>query len=196
MPTLTFYDGWVTLPIHSMMETYTKEDIARVLDSTSRTISEDSRFLTKEGYISPIQIQGEANQYTEVDLDIFRQLRKHCEENNNRKSFLPVMKTELVAVNSEEISRHEKPINTLTSYEFFGDIYREFSRTDPFYDYEILQRAANKSWCLPTSKLAVIINKNSSSFSGLSRFNHQGFEIVRQPKKERNSYLWSINANL
>lgn len=182
------------LPIRSTMVTHTKQDIARLLDSTPRTIGDDSRFLTKQGYIRPTQVEGEANQYSEADLDIFRQLRKHCEAGNNRKSFLPMMKTELVAVDTKQISK-KRLTNTLTNYEFFGDIYRDFSKTDPFYDYELLQRAANRSWYLPTNKLAVIINKKSSSFCNLSSFAYQGFVIVRQPEKEGNSYIWSINAN-
>ncbi|MEM7756555.1 MAG: hypothetical protein AAF298_00285 [Cyanobacteria bacterium P01_A01_bin.40] len=173
------------------METYTKPDIASLLDTTVRTITEDSRYLTNKGYIKPIQINGSANQYSESDLEILRQLRQHCKGNNNRKTFVLEKKVEVVSKLNSNLAINKRKL-TLNK---FKHLFEDFSTTDPFYDYVQLQRAADNSWYLPTAKLSIIINKEPDSFSHLQRFTYQGFILDRQPQKEGNSYIWSVNAN-
>ena len=176
------------------MSTYTKQDIARILDTTVRTVTEDSRYLTNEGYIKPIQINGAANQYSQEDLEIFKQIREHCNNNFNRKSFLPKKEVEIVAhKNSKSSLRSIK--QEIKSIEKFRQVFENFSNTDPFYDYEQLQRCADSSWYLTTVKLAAIINKKPKTFRHLQRFSYQGFVLDRQPEKEGNTYIWSVNAN-
>ena len=176
------------------MAAYTKHDIATITESSVRTIKEDSQYLTKEGLIEPIRANGEANQYSESDLEIFRQLREHCEAGYARKSFIPTKKTEIVPT-EPELSQEVATAQQVLTTEHFRQIFTNLCHTDLLFDYEQLQRCAEKQWYLPTAKLAVIINKKPASFCHLQIFLYQGFRISRLPQKEGKSYLWSVASN-
>lgn len=176
------------------MATYTKQDIAKALETTIRTITEDNQYLTNEGYISPMKVSGQANQYSEDDLEIFRQLREHCQAGYARKSFIPIKNTEIITIGDNKlklVSENEE----ISTVENFRQIFEHFSSTDLFYDYKQLQRCADNQWYLPTAKLAAIINKKPATFSKFKIFLHQGFRLTRLPQKEGSSYIWSVNSN-
>lgn len=174
------------------MATYTKQDIARILETTVRTITEDSQYLINEGYINPIQISGVANQYSKIDLELFRQLREHCQAGYARKSFIPTRTTEIITIgdNKLKLISEEQELSTI---EIFRQILANLSKTDLLYDYAQLQRCVDNQWYLPTAKIAAIINKKPASFCHLEIFLYQGFIISRLPQKEGKSYIWSVD---
>lgn len=169
------------------MATHTKQDIAKLLEATVRTINDDSLFLSDKGYISPTQVNGQANQYSQTDLELFRQLRKHCEAGNNRKSFIPLAQVE-VAKNKSIVISVDHP-----SFAMY------------FYALEKLQQIADKRWSVTTKIMATILNINADTLLKYQQYSFGSFAILRDMsplRKLRNGdsieptvILWRVDAN-
>lgn len=166
----------------------TERQLAEKYGITDRTLQSWIKFLRENCNLRRSQGIRGRNEYDDEAVKLIDQFREHMAQGLPKAAFItaiePEVVTKLPAINKAENNPHN-----------FAQIYRDFSQTDPFYDYEMLQRCADKCWYLPTEKLAIIINKSSRSFSHLKSFVHQGFVIVRQEEKSGHSYTWSVNAN-
>jgi hypothetical protein len=166
----------------------TERQLADKYGITDRTLQSWIKFLRENCNLRRSQGIRGRNEYDDEAVKLLDEFREHMGQGLPKAAFItaiePEIVTKLPAINRQE--------NNQTN---FAQIYQEFSQSDPFYDYEMLQRCADKCWYLPTEKLAIIIDKSPRSFSSLKSFVYQGFVIVRQEQRMGHSYVWSINAN-
>lgn len=59
-------------------------------------------------------------------------------------------------------------------------------------DLRDLEEIASNNWLLPTGRLAEIIGKSNSFFSGKEEINYCGF-ILKREGKQGNQYMWRVN---
>ncbi len=84
------------------MKTYTKREIAYLLQVSPRTIAEDAKFLQ----IKPTVGDRGMNLYSQSDLNMIQQLREHCADKSlTRASFVPIAQIEIVAEDEAAISK-------------------------------------------------------------------------------------------
>lgn len=169
------------------MKTYTKKEIAFILQYSQRTIEEDLKHLK----IKPLeQVDYGTNLYSDRDFEVVKQLRDHCKNGKTRETFL--INTPVELVNSQP---HESGFS-LPRASGETDKMREIialaKRADPLAELEILQRITNNNWLMTTSKLAAIIGVRSSTLTNNNPYNYCGF-VCSIHKRSGNSFLWRIN---
>ena len=161
------------------MATHTKQDIAKVLDSTERTIRDDSSFLLKQKLINPTIQSGRATLYSNQDLDMFRQLRNHCREGNGRKSFAPTKQVEVMT--GRPTPKRIKSITQNPAAEELGYL----RRSNPFFLLEILeklQKIADQKWLIPTGYLAELFGISPKTLSRYQSYSYWGFVASKETK--------------
>ncbi len=166
---------------------YTEKQLQQKFDVSANGLKTRIRHLK----LKPTKGDRGLNLYDDEQVELLTQQHEHLNNGGFFQTFTPAISVEIVPAKSNHLAviRH--------NYELlkFKDTCTELAYTDPFWDYELLQRASDRSMYLPTEKLAVIMARSPSSFSKKKSFTYQGFVIVRQSDRSGNSYIWSINAN-
>jgi hypothetical protein len=85
----------VEATIAAAMKTFTKREIAHLLNVSPRTIADDAKFLNLK------HTEGDRGLklYSQSDFNLIAQLREHCaDKTKSRESFLPNSKVEILDI--------------------------------------------------------------------------------------------------
>lgn len=126
--------------------------------------------------------------YTDDQLLLIHQQHEHLANGGLLDNFVLSVATDIVSAKTATLALKKELSG-------FANTCQELSYQNPFWDYDLLQCASDRSYYLPTDKLATIIQRSPSTFASKKSFTFQGFVIVRQSDRSGNSYVWSINAN-
>lgn len=167
---------------------YTEKDLQSKFNLSANALKTRIRHLK----LKPTKGDRGKNLYDDSQLLLLAEQHEHLASGGTLESFAPAIAVELAPIKTSKLVKVKQ--STVDLGQFISTC-EDLSFGDPFWDYELLQRASDKSMYLPTEKLAVIMGKTPSSFSSKKSFTHQGFVMVRQDDRSGNSYVWSINAN-
>lgn len=169
------------------MKTYTKKEIAYLIQCSPRTIHDDIKYLG----IKPIDNEDYgANIYSDRQFELIKSLREHCrEQNKTRETFILPTPTEIVEQPLQKIL--PKPT---TIYGKTKELIAQQLNIDPFYDLELLQRIVENGWLLPTTRLAAIIDVKPKTLIKKDRYLHCGY-ICTKIGQNRGSYLWRVDRS-
>jgi hypothetical protein len=176
---------------------YTEKQLQEKFDVSVNGLKTRIRHLK----LKPTKGDRGVNLYDEEQVGLLTQQHKHLAAGGLLNTFIPAISVEIVPAKSNRTPLRSDSQSRLAvvrhncELEKFKDTCTDMAYADPFWDYELLQRASDRSMYLPTEKLAVIMSRSPSSFSRKKSFTYQGFVMVRQGDRSGNSYVWSINAN-
>lgn len=169
------------------MKTYTRKEIAFILQCSERVISDDIKHLR----IQPIERADYGQKlYSDLAFELISSLRKHCRETGKtRGTFIPTTPTEIVEKPLQKII--SKPPTIIDSTKQFIEAQLKI---DPFYDLELLQRIVDNKWLLPTKRLAAIINIHPSTLVREDSYKYCGYLITKTSHvgDKNGSWLWSV----
>lgn len=173
--------------LEATMRTYTKREIAHLLQVSPKTIAEDAKHLNLE----PTEGDRGLKLYSESDFNLISQMREHCaDKSNSRESF--VTNTEV------EIVENDYKISKLTTNNSALNIYQQSLvyglEQDPLFDLELLQRISNNQWLLPAKRLAPLLGISAKYLNTHSKYYYCGF-IATKEIYANNKVLWKIEAN-
>lgn len=168
------------------MRTYTKREIAHLLNVSPRTVAEDVRALK----LNPTKSDRGLNLYSQRDFNLISQMRHHCQNKvNTRESFVPNTEVEILDI---------EPSVSLLTHKPHHDKYQVSMELglsqDPLFDLELLQRISDRAWLLPSARLAPLLNLSPGYLNQLKQYNYCGF-IATKEIYAHNKALWKIQAN-
>lgn len=177
------------------LENYTKEDLAKELNTSPRTIQDDIKFLGLE----PVEI-GSKNKklYSFDQMSQIIELRKHCQSGNNRSTFVGNSPAEVIGIedNFDPIITEEnstivhQPSGQLT----IRNYVEEGLRADIFFVLENLQRISDNKWLFPTKDLAELTRINPKTLLENRPYLYYGF-VLSVETKQHGKYWWKVEAN-
>jgi hypothetical protein len=171
-----------------MPRTYTKKEMAHLLSCSVPTIEKDADWLN----LKPLKGDRNINLYTQVDLELIKQMRAHCaDKSNSRESFLPQTVTEIVEVEPQitKIVRGKQQ-----NFTNLSQIIQEGLSQDPLFDLEILQRISDNCWLLPAGRLAPLFGISAGYLNKLKIYYFCGF-IANKETYAGGRALWKVSAN-
>lgn len=166
------------------MKTYTKKEIAFILQCSVRTIDEDLKYLK----FKPIDNEDYGtNLYSESQFIVIKSLRKHCrKKGRTRETFVTPTSVEIVERPLDKIVVKPPTITDRTN-----TIVAEQLNIDPLYDLELLQRICDNKWLLPTKRLAAIINVSPKTLVKEDSYKYSSYLFIRRGVAGmRGSWLW------
>lgn len=168
------------------MRSYTKREIAYLLEVSPRTIADDAKFLN----LNPTVGDRGLNLYSQSDFNLISQLREHCANPvNTRMGFIPTAQIEVV----EDEPRITK-LNTILQINKFEESLAIALEQDPLADLEILQRVSNNRWLLPSKRLAPLFGISPKQLNSCKQYCYCGF-IATKETYVGSKILWKITAN-
>lgn len=169
------------------MQTYTKKEIAHLIQCSLRTIHDDISHLG----IKPIDNEDYGtNIYSEAQYQLISSLRKHCRDGGKtRETFIPPTPVEVVEPSLPRLIKKNQVIDSNKQF------IEQQLKVDPLYDLELLQRIVDRKWLLPTKRLAAIINVNPKTLTSRNCYNHCGYFLIKQSYFVSGSYLWKVKRD-
>lgn len=169
-----------------MSRSYTKKEIAYLLEVSPRTIAEDAKFLSLQPTIGGRGM----NLYSQSDFNLIEQLRQHCADKSlTRESFVPSAQIEIV----EDEPRISK-LDTIPQINKFEESLAIACSQDPLFDLELLQRVSNNRWLLPSKRLAPLFGISPKQLNLHKCYCYCGFVATRETYVG-SKILWKITAN-
>ena len=186
-----------------MSRTYTKREIASLLNCSVRTVEEDADWF---GLDPEVGDRG-MNLYSSKDFELISQMRSHCaDKSKTRSSFVPSTQAEIVE-DEPKVTKLQHSLNAfrvesgahsalvksnLATYKYPASVELGLSQ-DPLFDLELLQRISDARWLLPSARLAPLLGITSAHLNTKQQYNYCGFVITRA-KKINNKTLWKVEA--
>lgn len=168
------------------MRTYTKREIAYLLEVSPRTIAEDAKFLN----LQPTNGDRGMNLYSQSDFNLIKQLRQHCANKSlTRESFVPSAQIEVVE-DEPSISK----LYLAPEIDKFKESLAIACSQDPLFDLELLQRVSNNRWLLPSKRLAPLFGISPKQLNSRHSYCYCGFVATRETYVG-SKILWKITAN-
>lgn len=166
------------------MKTYTKKEMANILECSPRTIHDDIKYL---GIKAIDNEDYGTNIYSDRQFELISSLRKHCRETGKtRETFLAPTPTEIVEQPLQKIIPKPSTITDNTR-----QVVADRLIIDPFYDLELLQRLVDNEWLLPTSRLAAIINVNPKTLIKYDVYEYCGYDCLKIASNP-SSFVWKV----
>ena len=174
-----------------MTRTYTKREIAYILQCSVRTVEDDAAWLN----LKPITGDRGRNLYSQVDFSLIQQMREHCQiPQNSRDSFVPQALAEVVENKPNVTTKLVRYKKTNLVKDNFRQSLSMGIATDPLFDLEILQRISNNHWLLPADRLALIFNISPKYLNSKQMYEYCGF-IANKEAYSGGAALWKVTAN-
>lgn len=183
-----------------MSRSYTKKEIAHLLDVSLRTIAEDAKFLNIEPTIGDRGLK----LFNQQNFNLISQMREHCaDKSKTRESFVPKTEIEIVE-DLPQVSKLSKyapstgggepdaeSASTLDIYQKSIDYGRE---ADPLFDLVVLQRISDNCWLLPTARLAPLLDISKKQLNRYRQYYFCGFVVTKEIRIQGKT-LWKVSAN-
>lgn len=170
------------------MRTYTKREMAHILQVSPRTIADDAKFLN----LKPTQSDRGMNLYSNQDFNLIQQLRTHCQDKvNTRESFVPNTEVEVI---EEEVKITRMPNRQSMIVDNYQESIEFGFRGDPLFDLELLQRISDRAYLLPATRLAPIVGLSPKYLNCKKIHHHCGFILTREVNVGA-KYLWKVSSN-
>ena len=171
----------------AMSRTYTKKEIASILDCSVRTVEDDADWFK----IEPNKGDRNINLYSQSDFNLISQMRSHCNTSgNSRDSFVFTSMPEIVA---DKPALSKIAPKKSTAFTISQGIEQGLFH-DPLFDLEILQRISDNSWLLPANRLAPLFGISPAYLSKLKIYYFCGF-VANKETYAGGRALWKVSAN-
>jgi DNA-binding transcriptional MocR family regulator len=170
-----------------MSKTFTKREIAHLLNCSVSTIERDCSYLN----IEPTEGDRGLNLYDQNQFNLLAQMREHCKEkSNSRESFLPNTEVEII--------NNEPQISKLVKQELNNSLYEQSIHyglsQDPLFDLELLQRISDRNYLLPATRLAPIFNITAKYLNSKKEYCYCGFVATKEVYAGGRA-LWKVLSN-
>ncbi len=186
-----------------MSKTYTKREIAHLLNCSVSTIERDCSYLN----IEPTEGDRGLNLYDQKQFNLLSQMREHCKDkSNSRESF--VQRTEVQIVKdepqvsklvgalspAETLRERETPVQRSEVRSIYEESISFGLAQDPLFDLELLQRISDRHYLLPATRLAPIFGITAKYLNRQTKYYYCGFIAIKEVYAS-NKALWKIESN-
>ena len=152
--------------LEATMRTYTKREIAHLLQVSPKTIAEDAKHLNLE----PTEGDRGLKLYSESDFNLISQMREHCaDKSNSRESFVPNTEVQVVE-DVPQVSKLTTNKNSNSAINIYQQSLAYGIEQDPLFDLELLQRISDNQWLLPASRLAPLFGISPQYLNSLTQY--------------------------
>jgi DNA-binding transcriptional MocR family regulator len=160
-----------------MSKTYTKRELAYLLNCSVSTIEKDCDYLN----ISPYKGDRGMNLYSEKDFNLLSQLRSHCtDKTKSRESFVPNTEVEVLDIEPTISKLPNEPSALRDLPSAFNQAIDFGLSQDPLFDLELLQRISDRNYLLPATRLAPIFNITAKYLNTKKEYYYCGFVATKE----------------
>jgi DNA-binding transcriptional MocR family regulator len=172
----------------TMSKTYTKREIAHLLNCSVSTIERDCSYLN----IEPTEGDRGMNLYDAKQFNLLGQMREHCQDkSNSRESFIPNTEVEILDIEPQVSKLRTQNSELRTYYEQAIDLGLQ---QDPLFDLELLQRISDRNYLLPATRLAPIFGISAKYLNSKKQYYYCGFIAIKEVYATGRA-LWKVAAN-
>lgn len=173
------------------MKTYTKREIAHLLNVSPRTVADDAKFLNLK------HTEGDrgVKLYNQSDFNLIAQLREHCaDKTKSRESFVPNTEVEVLDIEPTISKLQNQPSALSLQPSAFNEAIDFGLQQDPLFDLELLQRISDRNYLLPATRLAPIFNITAKYLNTKKEYYYCGFVATKEVYAGGRA-LWKVLSN-